>query len=80
VGRGALPFEGSPMEILHNIALKRPSPVHEIRRDVPQVLASIIDKVGSSIAPGISNADRSLFSAHCEERRSSVPELPRVKV
>jgi hypothetical protein len=45
VGRGALPFEGTPMEILHNISLKRPNPVHEVRRDVPQVVASIIEKV-----------------------------------
>lgn len=46
VGRGVLPFEGTPMEVLYYIAQKRPNPVHEVRRDVPQVLAAIIDKVG----------------------------------
>ena len=45
VGRGTLPFEGGPLEILHAIVQKRPMPVHEVRRDVPQVLALIIDKV-----------------------------------
>ena len=45
VGRGILPFEGGPLELLHAIVQKRPMPVHEVRRDVPQVLALIIDKV-----------------------------------
>ena len=45
VGRGILPFEGGPLELLHAIVRKRPMPVHEVRRDVPQVLALIIDKV-----------------------------------
>lgn len=45
VGRGQMPFEGGPLELLHSIVQKRPMPVHEVRRDVPQVLASIIDKV-----------------------------------
>jgi serine/threonine protein kinase len=45
VGRGVLPFEGGPLEILHSIAQKRPMPVHEVRRDVPQVLAQIIEKL-----------------------------------
>ena len=45
VGRGTLPFEGGPLELLHAIVQKRPMPVHEVRRDVPQVLALIIDKV-----------------------------------
>lgn len=45
VGQGQMPFEGSPMELLHAIAQKRPMPVHEFRRDVPQVLAMIIEKV-----------------------------------
>ncbi|KAH9964567.1 hypothetical protein BC827DRAFT_1265837 [Russula dissimulans] len=30
VGRGMLPFEGGPLEILHSIAQKRPMPVHEL--------------------------------------------------
>ena len=46
VGRGQMPFEGGPLELLHAIVQKRPMPVHEVRRDVPQVLAYIIDKVG----------------------------------
>ncbi|KAI0307475.1 histidine kinase [Multifurca ochricompacta] len=41
VGRGMLPFEGGPLEILHSIAQKRPMPVHEVRRDVPQVVDQI---------------------------------------
>ena len=45
VGRGTMPFEGGPLELLHAIVQKRPMPVHEVRRDIPQVLALIIDKV-----------------------------------
>ncbi|KAK7064662.1 histidine kinase [Favolaschia claudopus] len=45
VGRGQMPFEGGPLELLHSIVQKRPMPVHEVRRDVPQVLADIIDKL-----------------------------------
>jgi serine/threonine protein kinase len=45
VGRGQMLFEGSALELLHAIVQKRPMPVHEVRRDVPQVLANIIDKV-----------------------------------
>ncbi|KAI0700426.1 histidine kinase [Cytidiella melzeri] len=45
VGRGVLPFEGGPLELLHAIVQKRPMPVHEVRRDVPQVLAMVIDKL-----------------------------------
>ncbi|KAG6857622.1 hypothetical protein H0H87_010190 [Tephrocybe sp. NHM501043] len=44
VGRGQMPFEGQPLELLHAIVQKRPMPVHEVRRDVPQVLAMIIEK------------------------------------
>lgn len=50
VGRGVLPFEGGPLELLHSIVQKRPMPVHEVRRDVPQVLAMVIDKVFFSSA------------------------------
>lgn len=45
VGRGQMPFEGTALELLHSIVQKRPMPVHEVRRDIPQVLADIIDKV-----------------------------------
>ncbi|KAF9654281.1 histidine kinase [Thelephora ganbajun] len=45
VGRGTSPFEGGPLQLLHAIVQKRPMPVHEIRRDVPQVLAAIIEKL-----------------------------------
>lgn len=48
VGRGTMPFEGGPVELLHAIVHKRPMPVHEVRRDVPQVLALIIEKVWKS--------------------------------
>lgn len=37
------------LELLHQIVQKRPMPAHEVRRDVPQVLASIVDKVQPSI-------------------------------
>ncbi|KZT22094.1 histidine kinase [Neolentinus lepideus HHB14362 ss-1] len=45
VGRGIMPFEGGPLELLHAIVQKRPMPVHEVRRDVPQVLALVIEKL-----------------------------------
>ncbi|KAF5355680.1 hypothetical protein D9756_004007 [Leucocoprinus leucothites] len=45
VGHGQMPFEGGPLELLHAIVQKRPMPVHEVRRDVPQVLANIVDKL-----------------------------------
>ncbi|KAF8912937.1 dual-domain HisK/Mak2 protein kinase [Gymnopilus junonius] len=45
VGRGQMPFEGGALELLHSIVQKRPMPVHEVRRDIPQVLANIIDKL-----------------------------------
>lgn len=45
VGRGTMPFEGGHLELLHAIVQKRPPPVHEVRRDVPMVLALIIEKV-----------------------------------
>lgn len=47
VGRGTSPFEGGPLQLLHSIVQKRPMPVHEIRRDVPQVLAAIVEKVSA---------------------------------
>ena len=49
VGRGQMPFEGGPLEVLHSIVQKRPMPVNEVRRDVPQVLSHIVDKVCSSL-------------------------------
>ncbi|KAF8272384.1 histidine kinase [Lactarius quietus] len=55
VGRGVLPFEGGPLEILHSIAQKRPMPVHEVRRDVPQVLAQIIEKAYGTSLTGLIN-------------------------
>lgn len=48
VGRGQMPFEGGPLELLHAIVQKRPMPVHEVRRDIPQVLANIVDRVRHS--------------------------------
>jgi serine/threonine protein kinase len=45
VGGGQMPFEGDSLELLHAIVQKRPMPVHEVRRDVPQVLAEIVEKV-----------------------------------
>ena len=51
VGRGRMPFDGRPRELLQAIVHKRPLPVHEVRRGVPQVLAFIIEKVGVSTLP-----------------------------
>ncbi|KAK7468476.1 Chk1 protein kinase [Stygiomarasmius scandens] len=45
VGRGQMPFEGGALELLHSIVQKRPMPVHDVRRDVPEVLANIVDKL-----------------------------------
>ncbi|KAF8665081.1 hypothetical protein AX16_000549 [Volvariella volvacea WC 439] len=45
VGRGQMPFEGVPLELLHSIVQKRPMPVHEVRRDIPQVLALIVERL-----------------------------------
>ncbi|KAH8086606.1 histidine kinase [Cristinia sonorae] len=58
VGRGTMPFEGGPLELLHAIVQKRPMPVHEVRRDIPQVLALIIDKLLAK------NPDARYQSAH----------------
>jgi serine/threonine protein kinase len=44
VGRGQMPFGGVPLELLHSIVQKRPIPVNDVRRDVPQVLASVVDR------------------------------------
>jgi serine/threonine protein kinase len=40
-----LPFEAGPLELLHSIVQNRPRPVHEIRRDIPQVVSAIIEKL-----------------------------------
>ena len=45
VGGTALPFEAGPSELLHSIVQNRPRPVHEIRRDIPQVISTIIEKL-----------------------------------
>jgi len=45
VGHGRLPFEGSAMELLHAVVQKQPAYVHEVRRDVPEVLSKIVHKV-----------------------------------
>ena len=51
VGRGRMPFDGRPREPLQAIVHKCPLPIHEVRRDVPQALASIIEKVGVNAVP-----------------------------
>ncbi|KAG9055946.1 hypothetical protein FS842_000718 [Serendipita sp. 407] len=45
VGNGTLPFDGSPVEILHKVVQSKPSEVHEVRRDIPIVLSAIISKL-----------------------------------
>ena len=81
VGRGVLPFEGGPLELLHAIVQKRPMPVHEVRRDVPQVLALIIDKV---CAPHYQPARlaqgpdwSTLCTASCQVAGCAVPQCTR---
>ncbi|KAG5350224.1 hypothetical protein C0989_012043 [Termitomyces sp. Mn162] len=61
VGRGQMPFEGQPLELLYAIVQKRPMPVHEVRRDVPQVLAMIIEKACRLLAK---SPDARYQSAH----------------
>lgn len=51
VGHGRLPFEGSAMELLHSVVQKQPAYVHEVRRDVPEVLSKIVDKVSHRSPP-----------------------------
>ncbi|KAG8832255.1 hypothetical protein FRC17_001652, partial [Serendipita sp. 399] len=45
VGNGALPFDGNPVEMLHKVVQSKPREVHEVRRDIPIVLSSIISKL-----------------------------------
>ncbi|PVF96145.1 hypothetical protein CPB86DRAFT_523058 [Serendipita vermifera] len=45
VGHGALPFEGSPVELLHKIVQEKPREVHEIRSSIPAILSAIISKL-----------------------------------
>lgn len=49
VGNGHLPFEGTPMELLHAVVQKSPVPVHEIRRDIPVVVSQILEKVSVTV-------------------------------
>lgn len=45
VGRGMMPFEGNPLDILHSIVQNRPLSVNDVRNDIPRVLGLIIDKL-----------------------------------
>lgn len=45
-GRGAMPFDGSPLEILHAVVQNKPIAVRDVRKDIPEILSSIIAKVG----------------------------------
>lgn len=76
VGRGTMPFEGGPLELLHAIVQKRPMPVHEVRRDIPQVLALIIDKVSMTSFPPLDfvETDPSRRIAPREEPGHEVPK------
>lgn len=59
VGRGTLPFEGGPLEMLHACVHSRPVPVHEVRRDsVPLVLSQIVERLLAK------NADQRYQSAY----------------
>jgi serine/threonine protein kinase len=53
VSHGRLPFEGSAMELLHSVVQRRPASVHEVRRDVPEVVSKVVDKV-RSVVPSLS--------------------------
>ena len=72
VGRGTSPFEGGPLQLLHSIVQKRPMPVHETRRDVPQVLAAIVEKVTNVFPPELS-ALTSVLAAF-QEPGNTIPE------
>ncbi|KZT42789.1 hypothetical protein SISSUDRAFT_979545 [Sistotremastrum suecicum HHB10207 ss-3] len=45
VGRGVLPFEGTPIEVLRAIVQTDIRPVHELRGDIPAVIARILEKL-----------------------------------
>jgi serine/threonine protein kinase len=45
VGGSSLPFEGGPSQLLTTIVQTRPRPVYEVRRDVPRVISSILEKL-----------------------------------
>lgn len=49
VGRTTLPFEGSPMNLLHEIVQKKPLSASEARKDVPSALSSIFDKASAIV-------------------------------
>ncbi len=66
VGHGRLPFEGSAMELLHSVVQKQPAYIHEVRRDVPEVLSKIVDKV-SHRSPLLFSRCNYLFQAPCEK-------------
>jgi serine/threonine protein kinase len=68
VGHGRLPFEGSAMELLHSVVQKQPVYVHEVRRDVPEVLSKIVDKV--------SHASTALHSSYTSSFPSSLRKAP----
>lgn len=72
VGRGSSPFEGGPLQLLHAIVQKRAMPIHEIRRDVPQVLAAIVEKVTTAFLLEFPRAD--VILAPFQEPRSTIPE------
>ncbi|KAI9489181.1 hypothetical protein BDB00DRAFT_637091 [Zychaea mexicana] len=42
---GRRPFEGSPLETLKGILSRKLPPVHELQRDVPEVISRIIEKM-----------------------------------
>jgi serine/threonine protein kinase len=73
VGGTALPFEAGPSELLHSIVQNRPRPVHEIRRDIPQVISAIIEKLLSKLPEARYNSAAGLQAdlVECQKRLSA---------
>jgi serine/threonine protein kinase len=72
VGGTALPFETGPMELLQSIHQNRPRPVHEIRRDTPQVISAIMEKLLSKQPEARYNSAAGLQAdlVECQKRLS----------
>lgn len=56
VGHGTLPFDGSPVEMLHKVVQSKPREVHEVRQDVPPVISAIVSKLLSKSPDGRYNS------------------------
>lgn len=73
VGGTALPFEAGPLELLQIISQNRPRPVQEIRRDIPQVISAIVEKLLSKQQESRYNSAAGLQAdlVECQKRLSA---------